>query len=173
MFLDRLNEAVNNVLEVYAKKRFDEFVANKKIATKPFDNFPETITLKEQIPQEFNKNYYEKIDKLNKEELSFVERLDLDSLPNIEFWVRSREKQDPFFIQGWKKNKFYPDFVALTKKGNIVALEWKGEDRISNEDTAYKLAIADEWVKLGKGKLHFFLVHNGNAEEVLKDLTAL
>lgn len=170
LFLDRLNDAINSVLEVYAKKSFDDFVAKKKITTKPFDCFPETITLKEQIPQEFNKNYYENIDKLNKEELSFVERLDLDTLPNIEFWVRSREKQDPFFIQGWKKNKFYPDFIALTKKGNIIALEWKGEDRISNEDTEYKVAVADMWVKLGKGKLYFFLVHNGNIEEVLNEI---
>jgi len=105
--------------------------------------------------------------------LSFVERLDLDSLPNVEFWVRNREKQDPFYILGWQKNKFYPDFVALTKKGNIVALEWKGEDRISNEDTGYKVEIADEWVRLGKGKLHFFLVHNGNVEEVLNELKNL
>lgn len=173
LFLDRLNEVINSVLEAYAKKRFDEFVAKKKIVTKPFESFPAIILLQEQIPQEFNKNYYEKIDKLNKEELNFVDRLDLDSLPNIEFWVRNREKQDPFFIQGWKKGKFYPDFVALTKKGNIVALEWKGEDRLSNEDTGYKVAIADEWVKLGKDKLHFFLVHNGNVEEVLNGLKKL
>ncbi|MCX6734911.1 MAG: DEAD/DEAH box helicase family protein [Candidatus Peregrinibacteria bacterium] len=173
LFLNRLNEAITNVLESYAKKRFVDFIDKKKIATKAFYNFPETITLKEQIPQKFNKNYYEKIDKLNKEELAFVERLDLDSLPNVEFWVRNREKQDPFFIQGWKKSKFYPDFVALTKNENIVALEWKGEDRISNEDTGYKVEIAEEWVKLGKAKLHFFLVHNGNVEEVLRDLTAL
>ena len=33
--------------------------------------------------------------------------------------------------------------------------------------------IADEWVKLGKGKLHFFLVHNGNVEEVLTNLKTL
>lgn len=173
LFQNRLNEVINAILSGYAKKRFDSFVAKKKIATKNFEAFPETITLKQEIPQDFNKNYYDKIDKLNKEELNFVERLDLDTLPNIEFWVRNREKQDPFYIQGWKKGKFYPDFVALTKKGNIVALEWKGEDRISNEDTGYKVGIADEWVKLGKGKLHFSLVHNGNVEEKLNELKKL
>lgn len=171
LLLEELNKVINKVLEEYAKKRFDQFVSKKKIQTKKFEAFPATITLKQEIPQEFNKNYYEKIDKLNKEELSFIERLDLDALPNIEFWVRSREKQDPFFIQGWKKNKFYPDFVAVTKKGNIVALEWKGEDRVSNEDTEYKVAIGDIWAKLGK--MHFFLVHNGNVEEVLNDLKTL
>lgn len=168
---DKLNEVINNVLEEYAKKRFDQFITKKKIGIKPFEAFPSTITLKQEIPQEFNKNYYEKIDKLNKEELNFIERLDLDALPNIKFWVRNREKQDPFFIQGWKKNKFYPDFVAVTKKGNIVALEWKGEDRVSNEDTEYKVVIGEIWAKLGK--MHFFLVNNGNVEEVLNELKNL
>ena len=94
-------------------------------------------------------------------------------MDNIEFWVRNREKVDPYYIQGWRRGKFYPDFVAVTKKGNIIALEWKGEDRISNEDTAYKVEIAKEWQKLGKGKLHFFLVHNGNVEDVLLSVKAL
>ncbi len=173
VLLERLGVAINAVLEDYAKGRFDQFMAGKKIVVKPFESFPETILLKQEVPQEFNRNYYGKIDKLNKEELNFVERLDLDTLPNIEFWVRSREKQDPFFIQGWRKGKFYPDFVALTKKGNIVALEWKGGDRVSNEDTAYKIAIGEMWAKLGKGKLHFFLVHNGNIEEALTELKNL
>jgi len=173
LLLERFGEAIKGVLERYAKERFDRFMTQKKVSVKPFESFPETITLKQEVPQEFNKNYYEKIDKLNKEELNFIERLDLDTLPNIEFWVRNREKQDPFFIQGWKKGKFYPDFVALTKKGNVVALEWKGEDRISNEDTGYKVAIGEMWEKLGKGKLYFFLVHNGNTEEVLNALKNL
>ncbi|MFC1652011.1 hypothetical protein ACFL24_02565, partial [Patescibacteria group bacterium] len=133
----------------------------------------EKILIKQEIPQKFNKNYYEYVDRLNKEELNFVERLDLDTLPNIEFWLRNREKQDPFYIQGWRKNKFYPDFVALTQKGNIIALEWKGEDRVSNEDTEYKVKIGEIWTNLGGGKLHFFLVHNGNIEEVLTKIKVL
>jgi len=134
ILVTKLSEVINQILEDYAKKRFDKFLKDKKIILKQLDKFPEKITLSQEIPQEFNKNYYSKIDKLNKEELRFVERLDLETLPNIKFWVRSREKKDPFFIQGWKKNKFYPDFIAVTKKNNIVALEWKGEDRVSNED---------------------------------------
>ena len=172
LFLERLNQAINDALESYAKKQFDNSLSKKKISTKTFEKFPETITLKQEIPQEFNKNYYEKIDKLNKEELSFVERLDLDSLQNIDFWVRNREKQDPFYIQGWRRNKFYPDFVAVTKKGNVVALEWKGEDRVSNEDTEYKVSIGEVWSKLDK-KLLFFLVHKGNQEDVLLELKKL
>jgi len=170
---DRMGEFINGVLEKYAKEKFDTLLQKKKIGAMPFGAFPNTISLKQAVPQEFNRNYYEKVDKLNGEELGFVQRLDLDTLPNIKYWVRSREKIDPFYIQGWKRGKFYPDFVAVTKKGNIVALEWKGADRISNEDTAYKIEIGEVWSKLGRGKLHFFLVHIGNVEEVLKKIKEL
>ncbi len=170
---DQSKDLIQKILENYAEERFDGFLKKKKIIVKPFEAFSSSITLKQSIPQEFNKNYYEKIDKLNGEELSFVSRLDLDTLPNIKYWVRNREKADPFYIQGWKKGKFYPDFIAVTKKGAIIALEWKGEDRVSNEDTQYKEEIGKIWETLGKGKLNFFLVHNGNVEEVLKSLTNL
>jgi superfamily II DNA or RNA helicase len=167
---ERINEVINNILEKFAKDKFDRFLSKKKISTQKYDEFPNKITLKYQVDQEFNKNYYDKVDKLNGEELNFIQRLDLDTLPNIKYWVRSREKIDPFYIQGWKKNKFYPDFVAVTKKGNIIALEWKGADRVSNEDTEYKVEIGKIWENLGKGKNLFFLVHNGNIEETLTKL---
>lgn len=173
LFLEKLGEVISSLLEAYAKKRFDEFVKKGKITVKALEKFPEAIIISQEIPQTFNKSYYKKIDKLNGEEKQFIERLDLDALPNIEFWVRNREKKDPFYIQGWQKNKFYPDFIAVTKKGNILALEWKGEDRVGNPDTNYKEAIAEIWEKLGKGKLHFFLVHNGNVEKVLNEIKGL
>lgn len=168
-----LSVTINGILEAYTQKAFDGLMAKKKIALGLFDSYPATIALKSPVPKVFNKNLYERIDAINGEEQSFVKRIDLGALDNIEYWVRNREKVDPFYIQGWRKGKFYPDFVAMTKKGNIVALEWKGEDRISNEDTAYKVEIGNIWEKLGRGKTHFFLVHNGNVEEVLGKLTSL
>ena len=173
VLLAKIDEVINSILVEHSKKRFDKLLKDGKIKVKEFEKFPEVITLSEQIPQDFNKNYYTKIDKLNKEEQRFIERLDLDTLPNIRFWVRNREKKDPFYLIGWQKNRFYPDFIALTNKGNILVLEWKGEDRISNEDTQYKEQVAEIWQQLGKGKLHFFLVHNGNVEGVLENIKKL
>jgi len=170
---EQLDGLIYSVIVEHAKNRFDKLLKEEKIKTKEFEKFPDTITLSEELPQEFNRNYYSRIDKLNKEEMRFVERLDLDTLPNIKFWVRNREKKDPFYLQGWQKNNFYPDFIALTNKGNILALEWKGEDRVSNEDTKYKEEIAKVWEQLGKGKLNFFLIHNGNIEKVLNEIKAL
>ena len=173
VLLTKIDEVINSILVEHSKKRFDKLLKDGKIKVKEFEKFPEVITLSEQIPQDFNKNYYTKIDKLNKEEQRFIERLDLDTLPNIRFWIRNREKKDPFYLIGWQKNRFYPDFIALTNKGNILVLEWKGEDRISNEDTQYKEQVAEIWQQLGKGKLHFFLVHNGNVEGVLENIKKL
>ena len=173
VLLDQLDSLINIILKERAKERFDQFLKTGKIGLVKSELFPTVITLSEELPQELNRNYYAKIDKLNKEELFFIERLDLDGLGNIKFWIRNREKKDPFYLQGWQKNKFYPDFIALTQKGNILALEWKGEDRVSNEDTKYKEEVARCWEKLGRGKLHFFLVHNGNIEEVFNKIKLL
>lgn len=173
LFADRLGVVITDILETYAKKVFANLLSKKKLVVAPFDSYPATISLKSPALHVFNKNLYERVDVVNGEESGFMKRVDLGALDNVEFWVRNREKVDPFYIQGWRKGKFYPDFVVATKKGNIVALEWKGEDRISNEDTAYKVEIAKGWEKLGKGKLHFFLVHNGNVDEVLSKVKVL
>ncbi len=173
LFADRLSVAITDILETHTKKVFTNLLSKKKITAVPFDSYPATISLKSPTPHIFNKNLYERVDAVNGEENGFMKRIDLGALDNVEFWVRNREKVDPFYIQGWKKGKFYPDFVAVTKTGNIIALEWKGEDRLDNPDTLYKTEIAKEWEKLGKGKLHFFLVHNGNAEKVLNEIKVL
>lgn len=173
VLVEKLSELINLRLEEHAQKKFEAALKKKSVGVVAGIAFPETIFLKQPVKREFNKNLYERIDPMNGEETEFVDRLDLDKLPNIEFWARNREKIDPFYIQGWKKGKFYPDFIVSTKKGNIVALEWKGEDRISNDDTKYKEKIGDLWASFGKGKLHFFLVHNGNREEVLTKLKGL
>ncbi|HIH31198.1 TPA: DEAD/DEAH box helicase family protein [Candidatus Woesearchaeota archaeon] len=173
VLLIKLDEVINNILVDYSKKIFDKLLKEEKIKTIEFEKFPEIITLSEDISQEFNRNYYTKIDKLNKEEQRFIERLDLDALTNIKFWIRNREKKDPFYLLGWQRNKFYPDFIAVTNKGNILVLEWKGEDRISNEDTEYKEKIGKIWEKLCGGKSFFFLVHNKNIESVLIQIKKL
>ncbi len=173
LLAERMKLVIDDRLADHAKKVFNSLMAKKKIGLVSSLAYPATITLKSPVGKLFNKNLYERIDGINGEERAFVERIDLGVLDNIDFWVRNREKVDPFYIQGWRKGKFYPDFVAVTKNGNIVALEWKGEDRLGNPDTTYKEELAKDWEKLGKGKLHFFLVHNGNAEEVLTQLRSL
>ena len=167
VFRDKLDEIITTILINYAKNRFDQFIKKGSISILGFDKFPSSIIVSEKINEKFKKNYYQELGKLNSEELSFIQRIDSEALPNIKYWIRNVEKNNIFYLQGWKPNRFYPDFIVLTKKGNILALEWKGKDRVSNEDTGYKVEVVKVWEKLGKGKLHFFLVNMDNVEEVL------
>ena len=106
-------------------------------------------------------------------EKRFIDNLDLDELENIKFWIRCREKQlDSFALQGWENRNFYPDFVALTHKGNIIAFEWKGEHLRDNPDTKYKEEVGEVWAKSRKN-LKFFLVDNRNVNEVLEEVKVL
>ena len=85
-----------------------------------------------------------------KEELKFndLEKqvawyLDEDSA--IKWWHRIIEKQD-WHLQGWQKNKIYPDFLVClksSKDGNasFSILETKGQHLIGNPDTEYKKKI--------------------------------
>ena len=50
VFMARLNEVIHNLLEEYAKKRFDKFIAGKKIILKTFEKFPEKIIINQEIP---------------------------------------------------------------------------------------------------------------------------
>ena len=173
LLLQKLDSTITGILIQHAKNSFYQAIREGKIKTRSFESFPKTITLSDEIPEEFNKNYYQKIDKLNKEEKRFIERLDLDTLPNIKFWIRNRDRKDPFYLQGWYPDKFYPDFIAVTDRDDILAIEWKGEHLIGNEDTTYKADLAKEWEKLGNGKLHFFLASNDNVDEILNKIKAL
>jgi type III restriction enzyme len=70
----------------------------------------------------------------------------LDDHHKLFFWYRNIPKQD-YAIQGWRKNKVYPDFIFTTAdehhKGSfdkVYVVETKGE-HLQGEDTSYKKAL--------------------------------
>ena len=105
-YFPNLMNSIYSILIEYTKKRFDKLLKEGKIKLVDSEKFPAVITLSEELPQDFNKNYYDKIDKLNKEEQNFIGRLDSNALPNIKFWIRNREKKDPFIYKGGRKVSF-------------------------------------------------------------------
>lgn len=87
----------------------------------------------------------------------------LDIQEKLLWWYRNISRQD-FNIQGWKRNKIYPDFIASIRSKQkkdelegIYVLETKGL-HLKNEDTAYKqnvftlcneLGVKATWEDLG------------------------
>ena len=107
---------------------------------------------------------------MNKEELEVAGRL--NALENIRWWFRNPEISG-FYIQGWLKNKFYPDFIAKTKSGKYILLEYKGEHIATGEDSDYKKAIGEQWEKLGGGNYRFEWVEKNNIDSVINKISRL
>jgi len=70
----------------------------------------------------------------------------LDQHEKLFFWYRNRERKD-YALQGWKRNRVYPDFIFTTKdsKGGfekVHVVETKGL-HLDNPDTGYKKDLMD------------------------------
>ncbi|MDR0572470.1 MAG: DEAD/DEAH box helicase family protein [Tannerella sp.] len=80
----------------------------------------------------------------------------LDEQEKLLWWYRNMSKQD-YHIQGWKRNKIYPDFIAanvpenMEEYGIIYVLETKGI-HLKNEDTKYKQDVFTLCNELGAKK---------------------
>jgi superfamily II DNA or RNA helicase len=163
-----INEQIAMIIKEYAKNVFDKILADKQITTE-VTNFipPETTLLTRVTDEHFQKHLFERAGYLNGEETDFAFRL--DSLDNIAWWFRSREKQD-FYLQGWQPNRFYPDFIVKTKTGKYVVVEYKGEDRLSNADSQYKDQLGKLWESLCSNGNKFYLVGKASSDEVIKSI---
>lgn len=92
-------------------------------------------------------------DDLNEYEKSVA--LYLDKHPEVLWWYRNLVGADCFSIQGYKRNKIYPDFVVQqghNKKpvASVVVVESKGKHLKGNEDTTYKRTVGSYFQKVGQ-----------------------
>lgn len=80
----------------------------------------------------------------------------LDEQEKLLWWYRNMSRQD-YHIQGWKRNRIYPDFLVADKQeedddyGTVYVLETKGI-HLKNEDTKYKQDVFALCNELGAKK---------------------
>lgn len=60
----------------------------------------------------------------------------------ISWWHRMVARQE-YALQGWQRNKVYPDFIACLGDKRMLVLETKGLQLKGNEDTEYKRRLMD------------------------------
>lgn len=77
--------------------------------------------------------------------------LALDMMEEVEFWVRNLVHSTQFSIPT-AKGRHYPDFVAKLKDGRLLVVEYKGGDRVSNDDSKAKAQMGHLWQKASKRK---------------------
>jgi len=165
---EAIEKKIDQIVDGMTTKKFNELEKNKLItATGKCFNFGEQIRLLNICKDNFNKHLYEKAGKMNKEELDFAYQLDgLD----IQWWFRNPEISG-FYIQGWLKGKFYPDFLVKSKKGHYFLLEYKGEHLLGGEDTEYKEKIGRKWQELAGKNYTFALVEKDKINVVLEKIS--
>jgi type III restriction enzyme len=84
----------------------------------------------------------------------------LDSLSEVEFWIRNVSRHVNSFRLPVASGNFYPDFVAKLKDGRIFVVEYKGEPfaGAGNDDTNEKRLIGDLWARASGGKGLFAVI---------------
>ncbi|CAN5354309.1 hypothetical protein BH10PAT1_BH10PAT1_4950 [soil metagenome] len=162
---EKMHEEVSGLIQGYAETQFNKLLEKKEITTKTSFYSPDKkIYLSRLSSEHFQKHLFEKAGYMNGEETEFAMRLDV--LENICWWYRNREKQD-FYLQGHRSGKFYPDFIVKTNNGKYIVVEYKGEDRLSNDDTDYKNKLGLLWEKLCHNENTFLLAGKATVDNNL------
>jgi type III restriction enzyme len=122
--------------------------------TYPRDAYPYNTLYRGAYP--FKKHYYTQVGDLDDHGEEFNCAVFLDSLPEVKYWVRNLERRPnhSFWLQT-SSDRFYPDFVCQLNDGRFLVVEYKGEDRWSNDDSREKRIIGEVWEKNSDGTCLF------------------
>jgi type III restriction enzyme len=106
----------------------------------------------------FKKHYYPTVGDLKAKGEEFECAQFIDTRPEIKIWLRNLEGRErhSFWLQT-STDRFYPDFVCLLYDGRYLVVEYKGEDRWSNDDSKEKRAIGKVWEERSDGKCLFVM----------------
>lgn len=145
-------------------------IENKHLATNfqyAFSFNPDISTYPAKPPYyegdlQLKKHFYTIISNMNGEEKTCAHALDIH--PKVKCWVRNIERYpETSFWLPTSTDKFYPDFIAELTDGRILAVEYKGEQLKTTDDTDEKTTIGYIWQQKSKGKGLFLMAFKKDA----------
>ena len=152
----KIRDKIEALMADYKEKHFYDMINTKEITCEPNFRFPKVISPVETMPP-ISKSLYTDEASVNGLEEKVI--LAVAGLENVKWWHRNIERQG-FYLNGFINH--YPDFIVMTKKGNIVVIETKGDDR-DNSDSRAKLALGKKWEALaGAHRYSYFMVFDEN-----------
>ncbi|HAI14246.1 MAG TPA: hypothetical protein DCM28_21255 [Phycisphaerales bacterium] len=92
---------------------------------------------------EFNKHFYRDIGEMNKEEILVAQYI--DSLPEVEYWVRNLDRKSGFYSLPMPHGNFWPDFVVQLVGEYTMVIEHKGEHLEEAQKQQDKKKIGELW----------------------------
>jgi type III restriction enzyme len=166
--IEELKKILENQKNMLAEKVFRKLVDKKKlhfflISGKGGFVLPSRIKVKsnKQLIRNDNtpiqKSLFDYVPDENINDLEKSVAIYLDEQEKLLWWYRNMSRQD-YHIQGWKRNKIYPDFIAANNSNSrkedydaVFVLETKGI-HLKNEDTKYKQDVFALCKELGAKK---------------------
>jgi type III restriction enzyme len=118
---------------------------------------------------DFQKHFHRQVGELGPKGEEFECALFIDQLPEVAVWVRNLERQpDKSFWLPTSTDRFYPDFVGRLQDGRILVVEYKGQDRWSNDDSKEKRLLGQLWAERSGG-MGVFVMPNGKDFAAIKN----
>ena len=151
-YADRIRRKISQLTTHYAQKEFRKLLDTDQVFVKPSFALPPFISPKE-IAKDITKSLYANEERMN----GFEERviIKVANLENVAFWTRNGERGRGFFLNGYLNH--YPDFIVVTKRGKVVLLETKGDDR-DNSDSEAKRDLGRFWAQKSGENYRYFMV---------------
>lgn len=148
-YTDKIKNKIKSLSELFAEKKFKDFLDTDKVFIKPAFTLPSSIAPGD-TAKDITKSLYEKEGSMN----GFEERIinEIANLGNIAFWTRNIERKG-FRINGFLNH--YPDFIIQTKSGKTLLLETKGD----HLDAEQKIRLGNLWASKAGNNYRYFMVY--------------
>jgi len=100
---------------------------------------------------QFQKHFYPTVGDMNDEEIFCAQLIDANE--KVLTWIRNVERE-PLYSFWLPKHdgKFYPDFVVKLTDETYAAIEYKGEQLKTNDDSKEKNLVGELWQRSNGGK---------------------
>ncbi len=109
-------------------------------------------------PVRFERHFFGVPGDLDAEGEEFQCAVYLERHAKVASWVRNiANRPDSSFSLPTSTDRFYPDFVGLLTDGRVFAVESKGADRWSNDDSKEKRAVGELWAARSGGACVFVM----------------
>ncbi|MGN0940927.1 MAG: hypothetical protein ACI4OA_04405, partial [Selenomonadaceae bacterium] len=154
-YAKKIREKISSLLAVYSRDVFRKWLTQGRIICKESYKMKPVIHPLHPIKAIDKMLYSAEYDDMNDFERRAA--FDIGSADSVLWWHRNHEG-DEFKINGFINH--YPDFIVMTKRGFVVAVETKGS-HLANEDSALKLALGNDWAASAGSKYKYFMVFDG------------
>lgn len=154
-YRDKIKAKIDSLTTAHADEVFFQWLAADRLEMKTAYELPSVIHPVEMAPA-IPLSLYSAEGKLNSLEAKVIN--EIANLENILFWHRIVERKG-FRINGFINH--YPDFLVVTKRGKVLLVESKGDDR-DNSDSIRKLKLGEAWANKAGNDYRYFMVFESN-----------